>query len=236
MRTRVIIIVAAFVMAAAFSSAQIDPSKWVGGSKDSKDSKDIAAGLKEALKIGAGNAVSLTGKTDGYFGNAAIKILMPEKLQTVEKGLRLIGQGEQVDAFVLSMNRAAEKAAPSAQAIFVDAITSMTFDDARKILSGGDTAATDYFRAKTGNALTAAFQPIVKDSMKDVGVVKQYQQLQSSYQSVPFASSVPSFDIESYVVGKALDGLFHVLGDEERKIRTDPAARVTDLLKQVFGK
>ncbi|HTO77608.1 MAG TPA: DUF4197 family protein, partial [Thermoanaerobaculia bacterium] len=85
-------------------------------------------------------------------------------------------------------------------------------------------------------ALTAAFQPIVKDSMKDVGVVKQYQQLQSSYQSVPFASSVPSFDIESYVVGKALDGLFHVLGDEERKIRTDPAARVTDLLKQVFGK
>ncbi len=240
MHTRAIIFIAAFLAGAALSSAQtIDPSKWLGGSKDTKDTKsntDVVAGLKEALKIGSGNAVSLTGKTDGYFGNAAIKILMPEKLQTVEKGLRLVGQGDQVDAFVLSMNRAAEKAAPSAKGIFVDAITNMSFDDAKKILSGGDTAATDYFRAKTGDSLTAAFTPVVKDSMKDVGVVKQYQQLQGAYQSVPFASSLPSLDIESYVVGKALDGLFLVLGQEEKKIRTDPGARVTDLLKSVFGK
>ncbi|MGE5276961.1 MAG: DUF4197 family protein, partial [Acidobacteriota bacterium] len=110
MRTRATILIAAFLAAVAFSSAQtIDPSKWLSGSKDTKDTKsstDVVAGLKEALKIGSGNAVSLTGKTDGYFGNAAIKILMPEKLQSVEKGLRLIGQGDQVDAFVLSMNRA----------------------------------------------------------------------------------------------------------------------------------
>ena len=242
MRTKAIIIIAAFLAAAAFSSAQtIDPSKWLSGAKDTKatkdtNNKDVVAGLKEALKIGSENAVSLTGKTDGYFGNAAIKILMPKQLQTVEQGLRLIGQGEKVDEFVLSMNRAAEKAAPAAKGIFGDAITSMSFEDAKNILTGGDTAATDYFRAKTGDKLTAAFRPVVKDSMKDVGVVKQYEQLQGSYQSVPLASALQSFDIESYVVNKALDGLFLMLGNEERKIRQDPAARVTDLLKQVFGK
>jgi Protein of unknown function (DUF4197) len=240
MRRRAIIVIAAILAAAAFSPAQtIDPSKELGNPKDSKgkvSNDDIVAGLKEALKVGSGDAVSLTGKTDGYFGNDAIKILMPEQLAAVEAGLRLLGQGEQVDAFVLSMNRAAEKAAPSAKDIFWGAITDMSFEDARKILGGGDTAATDYFRAKTGDALTAAFRPIVADSMKDVGVVKQYKQLQAAYQSVPFASSLPSFDLEAYVVGKALDGLFLVLGEEERKIRTDPAARVTDLLKQVFGK
>ena len=161
---------------------------------------------------------------------------LPDKLRTVEKGVRALGQGEQVDQFVLSMNRAAEKAAPAAKTIFWDAITSMSFDDARRILGGGDTAATEYFRAKTGDALTAAFRPVVDDSMKDVGVVQKYDQLRGSYRSVPFASSLPSFDIEEYVVAKALDGLFLVLGQEERKIRTNPAARVTDLLKQVFGK
>jgi hypothetical protein len=154
----------------------------------------------------------------------------------VEQGLRLIGQGEKVDEFVLSMNRAAEKAAPGAKDIFWGAIKSMSFDDARKILAGGDTAATEYFRAKTSDTLTAAFRPVVTDSMKDVGVIQQYKQLQSSYQSVPFASSLPSVDIESYVVSKALDGLFLVLGEQQKKIRTNPAAQVTDLLKKVFGK
>ncbi|HTO88735.1 MAG TPA: DUF4197 domain-containing protein [Thermoanaerobaculia bacterium] len=238
MRKRATIIIAAFLALAAFSAAQtIDTSQWLkSSSKSDLSNKDIVAGLKDALKVGSGEAVSLTGRTDGYFGNAAIKILMPEKLASVEKGLRLLGQGEKVDEFVLSMNRAAEKAAPAAKDIFWDAITKMTFEDARKILGGGDTAATDYFRAKTGDALTVAFRPIVTDSMKDVGVVQQYKELQSSYASVPFASSLPSIDIETYVVGKALDGLFLVLGQEERKIRQDPAARVTDVLKLVFGK
>jgi hypothetical protein len=238
MRTRTTLIAAAFVAAAAFSSAQtLDPSKWLkSGSKDNVSSTDIVAGLKEALKIGSDNTVSLTGKTDGYFANEAIKILMPEQLRSAEKGLRALGQGPKVDELVLGMNRAAEKAAPAAKSIFWDAITGMSFEDARKILGGGDTAATDYFRAKTGDALTAAFRPVVNDSMKAVGVVQQYDQVRGLYQSVPFASSLPSFDIEQYVVAKALDGLFLVLGQEERKIRTDPAARVTDLLKQVFGK
>ena len=237
MRTRGNLIAAALLATAAYSSAQtLDPSKlFKSDSKNKSSNTDIVAGLKEALKIGSDNAVSLTGVTDGYFGNAAIKILMPEQLQSVEKGLRVLGQGAKVDEFVLSMNRAAEKAAPAAKSIFWDAITGMTFEDARKILSGGDTAATDYFRAKTGDALTAAFRPVVTDSMKNVGVIQQYKQLQGAYQSVPFASSLPSFDIEQYVVAKALDGLFIVLGEQERKIRTDPAARVTDLLKKIFG-
>jgi hypothetical protein len=112
----------------------------------------------------------------------------------------------------------------------------MTFDDARKILSGGDTAATEYFRAKTSETLTAAFRPVVTESMKDVGVIQQYKQLQSAYQSVPLSSALPSVDIESYVVSKALDGLFLVLGQQEKEIRTNPSAQVTGLLKKVFGK
>ena len=237
MRMRAILIATAFLAAAVASPGQIDPSKWLkSGSKDSLSNSDVVAGLKEALKVGSDNTVSVTGKTDGYFGNAAIKILMPEKMQSVEKALRAVGQGQKVDEFVLSMNRAAEKAAPAAKDIFWNAITDMSFDDARKILGGGDTAATDYFRAKTSDALTAAFRPVVNDSMKSVGVLEQYNQVRSLYQSVPFAGSLGSLDIEQYVVEKALDGLFLVLGQEEQKIRKDPAARVTDLLKQVFGK
>ena len=238
MRARLALSTVAFLAAAALSTAQtIDPSKWLKSDSKSKLSNtDIVAGLKEALKVGSDNTVQLTGKTDGYFANEAIKILMPEQLRTVEKGLRALGQGEKVDEFVLSMNRAAEKAAPAAKDIFWNAITGMSIDDARQILNGGDTAATDYFKAKTGEALTAAFRPVVDESMKEVGVVKQYKQLQGSYQSLPFSSSLPSFDIEAYVVAKALDGLFLVLGEQERKIRTDPAAQVTSLLKQVFGK
>jgi hypothetical protein len=221
---------------AAWCQAQVDPTQLLksGSATSTLSDGDVVSGLKEALEVGAKNAVDVTGKTDGYFGNTAIKILMPQQLQTVEKGLRTLGQGEKVDAFILSMNRAAEKAAPAAKEIFWTAIKGMSFDDARRILSGGDTAATEYFRSKTTETLTATFRPVVADSMKDVGVVQQYEQLQSAYKSVPFASSLPSVDIEAYVVGKALDGLFLMLGEEEKKIRTNPAAQVTDLLKKVF--
>lgn len=237
MKSRFIAFVATLLTIAAILPAQsLDPSKWLGtGQKEKTGNTDVVAGLKEALQVGSGNAVNLTGKVDGYFGNEAIKILMPSQLRTVEKALRGLGQGQKVDDFVLSMNRAAEKAAPAARDIFWDAIKNMSFDDARKVLSGGDTAATDYLRATTGDTLTTAFRPVVSDSMKDAGVVQKYKQLQGAYQSVPFASSLPSVDIEQYVVSKALDGLFRVLGDEERKIRKDPAARVTDLLKKVFS-
>ncbi len=230
---------AALLLAAAASLAQepIDLSKIFKSDPASKLSNaDIVAGLKEALEVGTTSTVDLTGKLDGYFGNAAIKILLPSQFQTVEQGLRMLGQGQKVDELVLAMNRAAEKAAPAAKDIFWSAIKEMSFEDARRILSGGDTAATDYFRAKTSETLTAAFRPVVDASMTEVGVVQQYKQLLSAYQSVPFASALPSFDIEAYVVSKALDGLFTVLGEQERKIRTDPAAQVTSLLKKVFAK
>jgi hypothetical protein len=133
------------------------------------------------------------------------------------------------------MNRAAERAAPAAKQIFWDAIGAMTFDDAQKILKGSETAATEYFRGKTSDKLTAAFRPTVEQATNEVGVTRQYKELVGRYQAIPFAKS-ESLDVDHYVVTKALDGLFRVLGEEEKKIRTNPTARVTDLLKEVFGR
>lgn len=202
-----------------------------GGLSENK----IIAGLKEALEIGTGNAVNLTGRLDGYFANAAIKILLPQQLDKVGKGLRAVGQGRLVDEFVLSMNRAAEKAAPQARRIFIDALRQMTFDDARQILTGGDTAATEYFREKTSDRIATAFRPIVEKSMDDVGATRQYKELIGRFQNIPFAKT-QSLDIDDYVVGKALDGLFHMVGEEEKKIRKNPVARVSSILQEVFGK
>ncbi len=193
----------------------------------------IGAGLKEALQVATEKTVSLTGKTDGYFSNQAIKILMPEKLRSFESGLRTVGYGGQIDELVLGMNRAAERAAPQAKVIFFDAIGAMSFDDARKILNGGDTAATEYFRGKTTPQLTTAFRPMVEQSMNQVGVSRQYKDLVGRFDSIPFAKS-QTFDLDGYVVDKGLGGLFTVLGEQEKQIRTNPTARATDLLKEVF--
>jgi hypothetical protein len=231
-------IVSLFVLFTAFpASAQLDKflkSLGVGEKGSGLSDVKIGSGLKEALKIGTEDAVNLTGRTNGYFLNQAIKILMPEKLRTLEKGLRAVGYGPQVDEFILSMNRAAEKSAPDAKQIFWDAIGEMTFDDARKILSGNDTAATDYFKEKTTDKLTAVFKPIVDKSMNEVGVTRQYNELVGYYQKIPFVKK-ESFDLDQYVVTKALDGLFYMVGEEETKIRKNPAARTTELLKEVFG-
>lgn len=223
--------VATVVLATAPAGAGIlDKIRGGGASSDDK----VAAGLKEALEIGTGNAVSSTGKPDGFFKNAAIKILMPDKLRKLDKGLRAVGLGSQLDAFVLSMNRAAERAAPSAKSIFKEALTKMTFSDAKRILRGGDTAATEYFRDKTSELLTASFLPIVSSSLGEVGATKNYKDLVGRYSALPLVSA-PSLDLDQYVTGKSLEGLFHMLGEEERKIRKDPAARVTKLLKDVFS-
>jgi len=232
---RLIISICAFLLSASSAFGQWEQlGKAIGlGPKTELGDTKIASGLKEALKIGAENAVKLTGKTDGYYRNDAIKILMPKNVRSLEKGLRALGAGEKIDEFELSMNRAAESAAPEAKKIFADAILKMTIDDARKILNGGDTAATDYFKSKTSDELTVAFRPIVDNSMEKFTVTQQWNELTGQFQSIPFAKS-PSLDINQYVVGKALDGLFFMLGQEEKKIRTDPAARVTTLLKEVF--
>ncbi|MFB3061205.1 MAG: DUF4197 domain-containing protein [Candidatus Binatia bacterium] len=206
----------------------------VGGKSGLSEAK-IGNGLKEALKVATQNTVNLTGQKDGYFANQAIKILMPKKLGRLEKPLRMVGYGPQVDEFVLSMNRAAERAAPSAKKIFGDAVAQMTFDDAKKVLNGGDTAATDYFKGKTTDKLTAAFRPVVEKSMNEVGVTRKYKEMVGRYEAIPFSKDI-AFDPDQYVVEKAMDGLFYVLGQEEKKIRSNPAARVNDLLKEVFGK
>lgn len=234
---RILAMVAVLVMSTDPAWAQLDKLfKGLGGGTGSglSDVK-IGSGLQEALKVGTENAVVQTGGVDGFLMNKAIKILMPKNLQTIEKPLRMVGYGPQIDEFVVGMNRAAEKAVPFAKEIFWDAIGQMTFDDARKILAGDDTAATDYFKAKTSKKLHAAFRPSVETVMNEVGVNRQYNELIGRYQSVPFAKNI-AFDVNQYVTEKATDGLFYVVGQEEKKIRTNPAARVTDLLKEVFGR
>ena len=199
------------------------------------DESTIASGLKEALSIGTKNAVSSVSKLNGYFGNEAIKILLPDKIQKAAELLGTLGYQKQVDEFILSMNHAAEKAAPKAASHFGEAIKGMSVEEARKILSGGNTAATEYFKSKTSAKLYDEFKPSVSESMNQVGVTHQYNAMMDKVPAVPFAKS-ESVDLNHYVTTKALDGLFHMVGQEEQKIRTNPAARTTDLLKKVFGK
>ena len=199
------------------------------------DEQTNAAGIKEALAVGTENAVRSLSQVDGYFGNAAVKILMPSGIQKVADVARMAGYQKQVDEFVLSMNRAAEAAAPLAARYFGDAIRDMTLEDVRGILMGGDTAATDFFRRKTNDKLYAAFRPIVSQKVDQVGATRAYKDMMGRYENVPMMRS-QSLDLDDYVTNKSLDGLFHMVGQEEKKIRTNPAARTTDLLKSVFGR
>jgi len=210
--------------------------KVPGVSGSVADDAKVVSGLKEALSVGTANTVAATSKVDGYFANQAIRILMPEKARKVADVLGKVGYQKEVDDFVLSMNRAAENAAPRAKTYFVEAIREMTFEDARKILGGGDTAATEYFRGKTQKKLYDEFRPAVSASMDEVGVTRSYKKMVGKYAALPMVGKAESVDLDHHVATKALDGLFLVLGEEEKKIRTDPAARVTDLLKDVFGR
>jgi len=232
-----LLVIAAFVMMFSVPArAQLDEmEKRMGvnvgpGLSESK----VASGLKQALQVGSENAVKIVGKPNGYFGNEAIKIVMPKDLHPLESGMRAIGFGPKIDEFILSMNRSAEAAAPAARKIFIDAILAMSFDDAKRILAGDNTAATEYFKQKTTGQLTDAFTPVVKRTMEENGTVRQYDSLTEQYKNIPFASS-KSLDIDHYVVSKALDGLFYELSEQEKQIRTNPAARTTDLLKEVFA-
>lgn len=223
-----------------YSAAQLDDIlKKAGaamGQRDTSKLSDdkITAGLKQALEVSTGKAVALTGRPDGFLKNQAIKILLPPKLETVGKGMRMLGMGAKVDELEVAMNRAAEQATPQAKQIFLDALKKMTFDDARHILTGNDTAATDYFKRTSSADLTTAFSPIVKSSMNRVGVVQQYNQFMG--RAPGGAALAGEFDLDKYVVGKTLDGLFYMLGEQEKQIRKNPAAQTTALLKEVFGR
>ena len=198
------------------------------------DDGTIAAGLKEALRVGTDRTVQSTSREDGFLGNGLIRIALPEQLESTAKGLRAVGFGSQVDELEVSMNRAAERAAGEAAAVFIDAIRQMSFADVRSIWQGPDDAATAYFRAKTSDDLRIRFGPIVDESMQQVGLARLYDDLLAKLARLPLVPQ-PDLDLGEYVTDRALAGLFTVLEQEEAKIRTDPAARTTALLRTVFG-
>jgi hypothetical protein len=210
--------------------AYLDKNKNTGGGLDSDT---VIAGLKEALSVSAKNGVSNVSKVDGYFGNTMIRIPTPEKVRKIEKMMRKAGFHKEVDAFILSMNRAAEKAAPQALSFFADAVREMTFPDAMHILQGNNTAATDFLKSRTYERIFGSFRPIVASAMNDVGVTRSFKQLTEKARTIPLLKQ-EHVDLDHYVTSRALDGLFVVLGQEEGKIRKDPGARTTDLLRTVF--
>lgn len=211
----------------------IDNVLQKGGVKSALSNDEIVAGLKQALEVGTGKATSKLSAADGFLKDAAIKILMPEEALKVEKKLRAVGMGKQVDNAITSMNRAAEDAAKSASPIFVAAIKEMSFGDALSILRGNDVAATSYLNAKTSASLRAAFAPVIEKSLQKVNATQYWNTVFTTYNK--FSSDKVETDLTAYVTEKALAGIFYGLGEEEKKIRKDPMARSTELLKKVFA-
>ena len=195
---------------------------------------DIVKGLKEALSVGSNNSAAKASKKDGYYKNPLIKIPFPKEAQQMESTLKSIGMNKQVDQFVMTLNRAAEDAAKKAAPIFVSAITKMTITDGLNILKGKDDAATQFLKKTTSTQLKSEFQPIVKASINKVQVTKYWNPLVTNYNKVPFVTKMNP-NLDDYVTQKAIEGLFTLVAQEEGKIRKDPAARVSDILKKVFG-
>ncbi len=196
--------------------------------------EEIISGLKDALRVGTDSSSKRLSKMDGFFKDAAIKILMPEEAKKVEKTLRNFGMGSVVDKAVLSMNRAAEDAASGIGTIFWDAIRGMSIKDGLQILRGGDFAATDFLKSMTTKELTEKFRPVIEASLVKVDATRYWKDLFLTYNK--FSSNQVNTDLTAYVTERALAGLFYNIGLEEQKIRKDPAAQVTDILKKVFGK
>ncbi|HVU85023.1 MAG TPA: DUF4197 domain-containing protein [Puia sp.] len=206
------------------------------GSEGSNLSSDeIISGLKQALTLGAQKSADRLSAVDGFFKDAAVKVLLPPQAQNVEKTLRSLGMGKLVDDAILSMNRAAEDASKSAAPIFVDAVKKMTVQDGLGILRGADTAATGYLRKTTSPELTTAFHPVIDSSLQKTGATKYWKTVFDTYNKLPTTFTKVDPDLASFVTQKAMDGIFYYVAQEEKKIRKDPAAQVTDLLKKVFG-
>lgn len=195
---------------------------------------EIIEGLKEALRVGSEKVVAQVGKTDGYLNDQDIHIPLPDNMSIVHDALNKIGFGHLTADLETRLNRAAEKAAPEAKDVFWQSISEMTLDDAKKILDGHDTAATDYFRRHMTPLLVERFTPIINASLAEVGAVQAYDQVMGRYGALPFVPDVKA-DLTAYAVEKALEGLFYYIAREEAAIRSDPAARTTDILKKVFA-
>jgi hypothetical protein len=202
--------------------------------KDSLSTPDIITGLKEALEAGAERSTNKLSAVDGFFKDAALKILMPEEARKAEQKLRALGFGNQVDNAILSMNRAAEDASKSAAKIFINSIKQMSIADAAGILRGGDFAATNYLKSKTTAELTNAFRPVIEQSLAKVDATKYWNTVFSTYNK--FTADKVNPDLSAYVTEKALAGIFIQVAKEEQQIRKDPLARTTEMMKKVFAK
>ncbi len=234
----------ALVLALATTPAAADWRAWlkdIAGSEETAavasqlSQSEIADGLRAALDKGVRNAVSELGRPDGFLANSAVRIPVPKHLSMVESGLRTLGQDALADQFVTSLNRAAERAVPEAAGVFAGAISKITLDDARGILDGGPTAATDYLRRSSGAELAERFSPIVDGAIREAGVTARYQDMLDKAGPVAALIDRDQLDLGNYVTDRTLDGLFTVIGQEEQRIRANPAARTSDLLKKVFG-
>ena len=206
-----------------------------GSSPSGLSNADAASGLKEALLQGIGKGADQASQPDGFYLNRFIRIPFPPDAQHVATTLRSIGLGSQVDKFELSLNRGAEDAARSAKPIFIAAIKSLTFSDVWNILTGQRDAATQFLKRTTSSQLVAAFSPIMQQSLDKVGATRYYTQLAASYNQLPLVQKVQP-DLNQYATGKAVDGLFTLIAQEEASIRENPVARTTELLRRVFGR
>jgi hypothetical protein len=223
----------ALVLSLSFFSC--DTLSNLPGSTMGVTESEAAQGIREALDQGVGRGISFLNKTDGFFGNQAYKLFLPAEAAKIENTLRQLGMGSLVDRAILQINRSAEDAIGYARPIFVDAIREMTIADALNIIKGSRDAATQYFRSKTTDRLVAAFSPIIKSSLDKFSATKYYGELINTYNGFPTTLNKLNPDLPSYVVGKAVDALFDQVAQEEANIRSNAAARTTDLLKKVFG-
>jgi hypothetical protein len=230
----------AIILLAGSAQAQVNlnsiksKAAGIGAAKGLTDS-DIAAGLKEALTIGSVNAASVLSQVDGFNSNPRVRIPFPEEVQQVATKLRQMGMGAKVDEFELTLNRAAELAAKEAAPIFVNAVKGMSFDEARKILTGADNSATLYLQDRTTPQLYSSFIPHVTTALNATQATARWEELTTLYNKIPMVKKVDT-DLSRYTTNKALGGLFIIVADEELKIRKDPSARVNDVLQRVFGK
>ena len=195
---------------------------------------DAAGGVREALRRGAEAAVANLGRTDGFLGNKAVRIPLPGALNDAAKLMRTFGQGKRVDELVTAMNRAAEAAVPQARTLLVDTVKSISVEDALKIVKGGDTSVTDFFQRKTRTPLNAQFLPIVTEATEKVSLADKYNRVAAKAQGIGLVKDEDA-NIQQYVTRKALDGLYWMIGEEEKKIRRDPVGTGSALLKKVFG-
>ena len=210
------------------------------GSSSSSDASSLTAaeisdGLRDALRVGSERVVATLGRTDGFNKAPDVHIPLPGSLKKVQKVLATVGKTKLADDLELRLNRAAEAAVPKAKGLFVDAISQMTIDDAKKILTGPKDSATQYFRGKMSGRLATEMTPIVDDQLASVGAVASYDKMMARYKDIPFVPDIKA-DLTNYVVGKAIDGVFLYLGREEAAIRENPTKRTTELLKKVFGR